>query len=99
VPFFLHYEGFALICESIPGKVFHIVYSIQKMIGSLQLQSAPRQTMATAHYPGLKTGAHPWDITVNPAINIAYTNFLSNSISVLDGSTDKILATIDSSGS
>jgi YVTN family beta-propeller protein len=95
---------------STPGKVFHIVYSsqlknysnylpsIQKIIGSLHIQSAPRQ--ATTLYPGLRTGADPWDITVNPATNtIDIANLLSNSISVLDGSTDRILATIDSSGS
>lgn len=97
---------------SIPGKVFHIVYSsrlnnysrylpdIQKIIGSLPIQSAPRQTTATAYYPGLRTGADPWDITVNPATNVIYiANLFSNTISVLDGSTDRILATIESSRS
>jgi YVTN family beta-propeller protein len=97
---------------SAAGKVYHIVYSselknyshylpdIQKIIGSLHIQSAPRQTTATAYYPGLRTGADPWDITVNPATDIIYiANRLSNTISVLDGSTDRILATIDSGSS
>ena len=60
---------------SIPGKVFHIVYisqlnnyshylpSIQKMIASLHMQSVPRQTIATAHYPGFNTGADPWAVS------------------------------------
>jgi YVTN family beta-propeller protein len=77
--------------------------TIQEMIKSLRIQSAmlhnPSRTNLQVHYPGLNTGSDPWDIAINPVTKRMYiSNFLDNTVSVLDGGTDKLLTSIDSNG-
>lgn len=74
----------------------------QQMIDSLHIQ-APLPSRENAlsfkgpvsQYSGLRVSSDPYAITVNPETGTIYvSNLHSNTISVVDGSTDKLLASI-----
>lgn len=91
------------------GTVYHLIYAspseeypiylpiIQKIIVSLKIAGGGEgeRTVLVPQSIGFKVGNQPYDITVDPDTNKIYiANYGSNSVSVIDAVTDKLISTI-----
>jgi YVTN family beta-propeller protein len=69
--------------------------TVEKIIDSIDVQRTATPKRNTQNYPALATIQDPYDVAVNPLKNVLYiTNVRYDTISVIDGVTDKLLADI-----
>jgi YVTN family beta-propeller protein len=93
----------------IDGKVYVIRYqaetavlysanlpTVEKLIDSMDIQrTAATTNRITQNYPALDTIQDPYDVAVSSIKNLLYiTNLRYDTVSVIDGATDKLLANI-----
>jgi YVTN family beta-propeller protein len=92
----------------IDGKVYLIRYQaeatryysvylpiVDKIIDSIDIERTATINRSAQNYPALDIIQDPYDIAVNPIKNMLYiTNLRSDTVSVMDGATDKFLADI-----
>ncbi len=92
----------------IDGKVYLIRYQaeatrhysaylpiVEKIIDSIDIERTAKINRSNQNYPALDIIQDPYDIAVNPIKNMLYiTNLRSDTVSVMDGATDTILADI-----
>ena len=92
----------------IDGKVYSIKYHaeatkhysaylpfVENTIDSIVIEKEAKTNRSTQNYPALDIFQDPYDIAINPTKNMLYiTNLRSDTVSVMDGDTDKFLADI-----
>lgn len=85
-----HYNYYITYSNGLP-QFYKTLPIVQKMIDSIQFTGVVKPST----YTGYKVGDGPMGIAVNPKTNLIYvTNSLSNTISVISGSDDKIIKNI-----
>jgi YVTN family beta-propeller protein len=66
-----------------------------RILDSLEIQGLTKQPPIKYNYPKLRLGSDPFDIVVDPVTDRLYiANFRFHSVSVIDGSTDKVTSEI-----
>jgi YVTN family beta-propeller protein len=68
---------------------------VEKVIDSIDIQRTGTNKRNTQNYPALEIIQDPYDVAVSPIKNVLYvTNLRYDTVSVIDGATDKLLADI-----
>jgi YVTN family beta-propeller protein len=88
-------KSYSLVFTADLNEYVNYLPVANRILNSLEIQGLTKQPPIKYNYPKLRLGSDPFDIVVDPVTDRFYVaNFRFHSVSVIDGSTDKVTSEI-----